>query len=249
MSTWIDSHCHLNHVAFQHDLPQVFERAKQQGVHQFIVAGTAFHAWESQQQLQAEYTSVFNAFGVHPWFCDEHKERHLKQLDGLLRKAVAVGECGIDLTPNRPKLETQLWWFQAQLELALKHNLPVIIHSVRAADVVVQELKDQPNTRGVIHGFSGNMQQAINFIKQGYFIGIGTRLVHQDSPKTLALLAELPLESILLETDAPDGLGQTARNEPSGLVNVANIMAKLRNQDANTILEVCSKNARELFQL
>lgn len=249
MAFWIDSHCHLDHIKFNHDLPEILTRANQQGVQQFIVAGVGFQQWPEQQRIKSLYPNIFNAYGIHPWFCDLHQEAHLEQLDTLLSNAIAVGECGLDLMPNRPDLDKQLWWFQAQLALAKKNDLPLIIHSVKAGDTVAQQLKKYPESRGVIHGFSGSLQQANNFIQLGFLIGIGTRLIQASTANTQALLTALPLASILLETDAPDGLGKDMRNEPANLIQVANAMAKLRNQDSETILTACSKNAKELFQL
>jgi len=254
MAFWIDSHCHLDDIKFNHDLPEVLTRANQQGVQQFIVAGVGFQQWPEQQRIKTLYPNIFNAYGIHPWFCDLHQDAHLEQLDALLsdsdtNNTVAVGECGLDLMPNRPDMDKQLWWFQAQLTLAKKNDLPLIIHSVKASDMVVQQLKKYPESRGVIHGFSGSLQQANSFINLGFLIGIGTRLIQANTTKTQGLLTNLPLTSILLETDAPDGLGKDARNEPAHLIQVANAMAKLRNQDSEAILAACSKNAQELFQL
>lgn len=246
---WIDSHCHLDHVSFKHDLPEVLRRANQKGIHQFIIPSIGFYQWQEQQQLASTYPNIFNAFGVHPWFCDLHQEAHLEQLEELLPQAIAIGECGLDLMPGKPKIETQQWWFTAQLGMAERHDLPLIIHCVKAGDLVMQGLKAHPKTRGVIHGFSGSFEQANAFIKQGFHIGIGTRRIQTASAKTIALIRQLPLESLLLETDAPDGLGKNARNEPSEIILVANIIAKLRNQESEVILSACSKNAQELFKL
>ncbi|MDQ6983465.1 MAG: TatD family hydrolase [Ghiorsea sp.] len=246
---WIDSHCHLDHVSFNHDLSQVLQQAKNVGIHKFIVPSVGFHQWEEQQTIQKEYPNTFHAYGVHPWFCNLHTEEHLGQLDDLLDNAIAVGECGLDFMPSKPSQATQLHWFEAQLGLAKKHNLPLIIHSVRADDTIVSTLKKHPKSRGVIHGFGGSLQQAQNFIKLGFSIAIGTRLIHSRSKKIESLITQMPLSSILLETDAPDGLDKQTRNEPKELMLVANIIAKLRQQTPEEILDTCSQNTQELFQL
>ena len=247
--TWLDSHCHLDHKAFSHDLPQVIERAQSNGIQQFIVPGVGSHQWQDQQQLQEAYPFIFNAYGIHPWFCDLHQRDHLIDLDDILPQAVAVGECGLDFMPGKPKEASQIHWFEAQIDLAKKHQLPLIIHCVRAADKTAQILKAHPDATGVIHGFTGSLQQAQKFTDLGFKIGIGTRFIHRASDKTEALLTAIPLEHLLLETDAPDGHGKSVRNEPSGIILIANIMAKLRTQSAESILNICSQNARELFQL
>ncbi len=249
MSSFIDSHCHLNHSSFEQDLTQVLQRAIDEGITQFIVPGTRFDQWGNQQQLKQKYPNIYLAYGIHPWFCDLHHTKHLEQLDTLLHDAIAVGECGLDTSPNKPSLEKQTFWFEAQLTLAEKHDLPVIVHSVKATHLILTSLKKHPQTHGVIHGFTGNIQQAESLIQCGYLIGIGTRLVQANTKKTQALLQQLPLEYMILETDAPDGMGKHIRNEPKALILVANIIAQIRQTNANNILDICSKNTRELFQL
>jgi len=246
---WIDSHCHLDDARFNDDLDMVLSRADAQNIKQFIVPAVNASQWVTQQALKTSHPNIFNAFGIHPWFCHQHRNEHLVQLETLLQQAIAVGECGLDLMPNRPALDLQMFWFEAQLKLAEKHQLPVIIHAVKSTDMVLKTLKSYPNIRGVIHGFSGSLQQAEALTKVGFFLGIGTRLIQSDSKKAQQLLKSIPLEVMLLETDAPDGLGAEQRNEPCHLIQVAEYIAKLRNQDVNTILLTCSQNTRELFKL
>ncbi len=245
---WIDSHCHLDHAAFEHDLPQVLQQAQDAGITQYIVPGVGFHRWEAQQAIQHTYPNTHHAYGIHPWFCDLHTETHLEQLDDLLDHAIAVGECGLDFMPGKPKKERQIHWFETQLALAIKHDLPVIVHSVRAGDTVLACLKKHRGIRGVVHGFMGSLQQAEQLIKLGFLIGISTRLVHDSPKKTAQLAANLPLQHLLLETDAPDGMGKHVRNEPRELILVANIVAKLRQQTADEVLDTCTQNAKDLFQ-
>jgi TatD DNase family protein len=247
--SWVDSHCHLDHASFAHDLTDVMRSAMDEGISQFVVPGTAFQQWENQEALEQKYPNISLAFGIHPWFCDLHAEEHLEQLDDLLDDAVAVGECGLDLMPNKPDISKQTYWFEAQLALASKHDLPAIVHSVKAHHLVLDSLKKMKSRRGVIHGFAGNVQQAQSFIDSGYFIGIGTRLIKTYSDKAVDLLTQLPLRHMLLETDAPDGMGKDARNEPKELILVANIVAKLRHKTPKEVLDICSQNAKELFNL
>ena len=247
--TWIDTHCHLNHESFKHDLSDVIARANQDGVGRFIVSAVTAWQWVEQLCLSTENDCIYNTFSIHPWYCTQHQEKHLQQLEELIPDLVGIGECGLDLMPNRPALEAQMPWFLRQVELAVKYDKPLVIHSVKASDIILKELKRFPAARGVVHGFSGSMQQAKAYIDQGFHIGIGTRMVRTDSAKTESLMKELPLESILLETDAPNGLGQSSRNEPKGIILVANVLAKLRNQPVQDILATCTKNAEELFKL
>jgi len=223
--------------------------AQQQHIKQFVVPSIGEPSWDKQQQLKQAYPFISNAFGIHPWYCEGHDQQHIEQLEALLPQAVAIGECGLDFMPQRASKALQMWWFQAQLQLAQKHRLPLIIHSVKSADIVAQQLKKYHLTKGVIHGFSGSKEQAYAFIKLGFCIGIGSRLCHVKAKKMHVLAASLPLQHVLLETDAPFGLQHGERNQPSHLIDVAKALASLRNQDFETILATCSQNAKELFQL
>jgi len=239
----------LDDARFKDDLDAVLARAYIQNIRQFIIPAVNAEQWPTQQALKTLYPDVLNAFGIHPWFCHQHGSEHLTQLETLLPQAIAVGECGLDFMPNRPALDIQIFWFKAQLKLAEQHQLPVIIHAVKSTDMVLKTLKYHPNIRGVIHGFSGSIQQAEAFIKAGFFLGVGTRLMQSDGKKAQQLLKNIPLEAVLLETDAPDGLSGEQRNEPCHLIKVAEYIATLRNQDVGTILLTCNQNTRELFKL
>jgi len=245
----IDSHCHLDDPRFSKDLDQILSRARQQGIQQFIVPGVKHQQWPIQLALATQHHGIFNAFGIHPWFCEQHNDTHFQQLRLLLKHAIAVGECGLDFIPKRAPASTQINFFQKHIDLADELHLPMIIHSVKSADQVALQLRPYPELRGVIHGFSGSIQQAERFIQMGFYIGIGTRLLHSHAKKVHALACSLPLSSLLLETDAPDGLGPHQRNEPAQLLHVAQALATLRQQDLNAVLSICAKNTQELFQL
>jgi len=245
----IDSHCHLDDPRFSKDLEHVLLRGKQASIQHFIVPGVQHGQWSAQQILAAQHLNISNAFGIHPWYCDQHGDSHLEQLERLLSHAIAVGECGLDFMPNRPAHHIQIACFQKQIEFAIQFDLPLMIHSVKSADQVVAQLRSYPQIRGVIHGFSGSLQQAKTFIKLGFYIGIGTRLLQNKGQKSNALLHELPLESILLETDAPDGLGKQQRNEPANLLDVAQRLATIRGIPLESVQQQCTKNTKELFSL
>jgi len=214
-----------------------------------IVPGVQHQQWSTQLALADKHKNISNAFGIHPWYCEQHNDAHVQQLERLLPHAVAVGECGLDFTAGKPAEDIQQNFFQKQLELAQQFNLPLIIHSVKSANQVVIQLRSYPHLRGVIHGFSGSIQQANNFIRLGFYIGIGTRLLHQKGQKTNTLLCELPLELTLLESDAPDGLGKHQRNEPANLIDVAQALAHAKNIPLEFVQKQCTSNTKELFSL
>ncbi|MBL1353007.1 MAG: TatD family hydrolase [Zetaproteobacteria bacterium] len=245
----IDSHCHLDDARFADDLDGVLARAQAQGIERFIMAGVHHRQWYQQQKIQRQYQGVFNAFGIHPWFCLEHQSEHFNRLESLLSHAVAIGECGLDFCAHRPDKAWQKRCFQRHITLSNQTGLPLIIHSVHAHDTTLMMLKPYPSLRGVMHGFSGSLEQAKNFLRLGFFIGMGTRVLNPHAKKLRKLACELPLESILLESDAPSGLPKGERNEPVNIRKVSRYIASLRNQDENIIVAACNKNAEELFQL
>ncbi|MDQ6990492.1 MAG: TatD family hydrolase [Mariprofundaceae bacterium] len=243
----IDSHCHLDDARFDDDLEQVLDHAKSRGVDQFIVAGVHHRRWHKQQEIQQQHEGVLNAFGVHPWFCHEHQAEHLNMLESLLPDAVAIGECGLDFCTSRPDQNIQKECFRVHLEWAKKTGLPLIIHSVRAHETMFMMLRDYPSLHGVIHGFVGSLEQAQSFLRLGFLIGLGTRILNPHAKKIQKLVSQLPLNAIVLESDAPDGLPKGARNEPANICQVSQYIANLRNQDERIIVAACNKNTEELF--
>lgn len=253
----IDSHCHLDDARFvakgstaaSDGLTAVLARARKVGVQHFIIAGVHPRQWHDQQDIQQQHEGVFNAFGVHPWFSDAYDDEDMLRLKALLPKAVAIGECGLDFTPSRPDKALQVQCFQRHIGLAVETKLPLILHQVKASDAMLGMLKEYPMLRGVVHGFSGSLEQAEDFVRLGFCIGIGSRLLNPQARKLQRLAQFLPLDAILLESDAPHGLPKAERNEPAIIRKVAHCLATLRNQDENTIVTRCRKNTEELFHL
>jgi len=248
----IDSHCHLDDTRFDADRPEMLARARAAGVTTFIVAGTCRSEWPRLQQLAKSEADISPAYGIHPWFCADHADDDRQQLEQLLEDSVAVGECGLDFMPGRPDAELQLQWFCHQLRLAAGHHKPVIIHAVKAEDIVHKELQAFPGLRGVVHGFSGSLQQAERLIATGMHIGIGSFIDRRSRAKTEALLRALPAERILLESDAPDQPGTAhagSRNEPAYLPELATFVAACRGTSPESLAQQCNTNASELFSL
>lgn len=246
----IDSHCHLTDKRFEADRDDVISRAKTTGISEFIVPATRVSDWQAVQSLARNNTDIHPAFGLHPWF--NHHEEDLKQLPVFLQRAVAVGECGLDSALSDIDMEKQLYFFRAQLKLAFDFNLPVIIHAYKTIDLTISELKNFPDLKGVIHSFSGSLQQAEKLIQRGFYLGFGGNVTYPRANRLRTLLQQLPLESLLLETDAPDQpicSQQGKRNEPSFLIEIARQIATLRQIETDQLISSCNCNARELFKL
>ncbi|RID15075.1 metal-dependent hydrolase, partial [Escherichia coli] len=168
-------------------------------------------------------------------------------------KVVAVGEIGLDLFGDDPQFERQQWLLDEQLKLAKRYDLPVILHSRRTHDKLAMHLKrhDLPCT-GVVHGFSGSLQQAERFVQLGYKIGVGGTITYPRASKTRDVIAKLPLASLLLETDAPDmplnGF-QGQPNRPEQAVRVFDVLCELRPEPEDEIAEVLLNNTYALFSV
>jgi TatD DNase family protein len=248
----IDTHCHLDDERFDQDRAEVIQRARAVGVELAIVPSVVRSGWSKLAGLAETTLSMLPAYGLHPWFCDQHRQEDLVQLSEYLKHSVAVGECGLDFGQGRTSEEEQLKWFRAQLALADEHQLPVIVHAYKSLDRVIAELKLFPGLRGVVHSFSGSRQQAERLIEIGFYLGIGGVVTRPQAEKLRVVVTEMPLEFMLLETDAPDQPGYShrgERNEPAYLVEIATEIATMRDMDAVTLAGICNQNARELFSL
>jgi TatD DNase family protein len=250
MAALIDSHCHLDFEAFDDDRAEMLMRAHQVGVTDFIVPGVTCSQWPRLRELQSRYKNWHIAFGLHPYFIDQHQTSHFETLREQLEKggAVAVGEIGLDATCD--DLDKQRELLQAQLDLAAEFELPVILHHRKTMDEMLPMVKKAGVERGVIHAFSGSEQQAEHWIDLGFKLGVGGVITYERAKKTRNTIARAPLESLLLETDSPDmpTCGkQGERNEPSCITRTFDALCKLRKETPHELREALLKNTQELF--
>ncbi|RKR06154.1 TatD DNase family protein [Kushneria sinocarnis] len=252
MSSFTDAHCHLDFDSFAADREAVFERARDEGIGRFIVPGTRRSRLEAVLALK-RFAGVSTCLGLHPYFLDEHDdEADLAVLEQALtsRSVVGLGECGVDARLD--DLPRQWRLFDAQLKLARRLELPVVVHCVQLNDEVGKRLKQLAlPARGLIHAFSGSLQQAQRFIELGYLLGIGGAVTHDRARKLKRVVAELPADSFVLETDAPDMApqGVSGRNEPACMSRVIAEVARLRGVSRETLAATTSANAECLFRL
>ena len=250
----VDSHCHLDAPEFETDRQAVVERALAAGVRQQIVPAIEAAEWEHLREVCRTQNGLFPAYGLHPMFLPRHRLEHLQQLgDWMAReKPVAVGECGLDFFVEGLDLQDQQLYFDGQLQLARDFDLPVIVHARRAVDAVIASFKRVGKLQGVVHSFSGSPEQARQLWQLGFMVGIGGPATYARANRLRGLVAEMPLEYLLLETDAPDQpdaeiRGQ--RNEPARLSFICETVAQLRGVDAATIAAATTANAQRLFNL
>lgn len=250
----VDSHCHLDAAEFDADRAEVVARARAAGVHRQIVPAVTAASWPRLREVCQTTPGLYPAYGLHPLFLAEHEDRHLQELQGWIERErpVAIGECGLDYFVESLDPAAQQRIFDGQLRLARDHALPVIVHARRAVDAVLASLRRFAPLRGVVHSFSGSPDQARRLWDMGFLIGLGGPLTYERAQRLRRLVADMPLECLLLETDAPDqpdaGIrGQ--RNEPARLRTILATVAALRGEDPAHVASVTSANAARLFAL
>ncbi len=251
---FIDSHCHLNFECFQQSLETLLASCWSEGIGKFVVPGVLVGQWPDLCVLASRFSEISIALGMHPCFVDEHPDSGLEQLDALLvsdQQVVAVGEIGLDRTA--PHWQRQVELFQGQIELAVKHGLPIIVHSRKTHSDVLAVLKRQ-NYRGygVLHGFSGSIQDGLQFVKRGFYLGVGGVITYPGARKTRDAVAKLPLSSLVLETDSPDMPPYGLRGElntPLSVKQVFHCLCDLRNEPPELIRLSLLANTRRLFSL
>jgi TatD DNase family protein len=250
----VDTHCHLDADEFDQDRPAVIARARGAGVAHQIIPATTADRWPALRAVCAGDDGLHPAYGLHPYFLTAHRDVHLTELAQWIERErpVAVGECGLDHFVPDADPEAQLRYFNAQLVLAREFDLPVIVHARRAVDAVVAAIRKVGGLRGVVHSFSGSRQQAENLWQEGFLLGLGGPVTYERANRLRTLAATMPLEWLLLETDAPDQpdadiRGQ--RNEPARLPHILQTIAGLRDTPATEIAAATTANALRLFGL
>lgn len=256
MNKFIDTHCHFDFPVFYNDIANSLSLAHQAQVKKIIIPAVARWNFDVVTELSNEYPQLYSALGLHPLYIETHTEQHLIELEQKLKiepRCVAIGEIGLDDYMDNPQPEKQERFLIAQLKLAAKFDLPVILHSRKTHDKLSALLRryDVPR-KGVVHGFAGSQQQAEKFIQQGYFIGVGGTITYERAQKTRRAMASLPLESLLLETDAPDmpvsGF-QGEPNRPERIQYVFSQLCELRQEPSEVIAQQLYFNSLQLFRL
>lgn len=245
-----DSHCHLADRRIAPDRERVLQRARQAGVTTLIGVAAEACDWPLLLRLARRHPEVGVAFGLHPWFI--HPPAALERLPVWIEhsQAVAVGECGLDFGPGRPAPEVQMDLLRPQLRLARELGLPVILHAHKSEDVLARQLTRLPGLTGVVHGFHGSLAQAERFLRLGFYLGIGGAITHPRATRLRAVVAALPPERLLLESDAPDQppYGCLPPNEPGYLADTLAVLAKLHNLSPAAMAAMTWQNAATLFR-
>jgi len=250
----IDSHSHLDAAEFDDDRDAVLARARAAGVTRQIVPAIALSGFENLRDLCAREAGLHPAYGLHPMYLDDHDPAHLDELERWLERErpIAIGECGLDFYIETLDRVTQYEYFDGQLELAREFDLPLILHARRAFDDVAAALRRVGGLRGVVHSFSGSEEQARQLWKLGFHLGIGGPVTYERAKRLREIVATMPIEFLLLETDSPDqplSHHRGERNEPARLVDVLSVVAELRGETPEAIAAATTQNAMRLFGL
>ena len=252
--TLIDSHCHLDFAAFSEDREQVLSNCLAREIKHIVIPGVTANSWLSLMELCNQHIMLHFALGLHPIFLNQHQQSDLDQLDQLLthQPAIAVGEIGLDFFVKELDKNKQIEFFEAQLLLAKKHNLPVILHTRKSHDQTIALLKKHQVKGGIAHAFNGSIQQAHAYIELGFKLGFGGMLTYQRSTKLRKLAKELPLEAIVLETDSPDMTVEQhrgSRNSPEYLPYILDALSQVRQEDKALIAATTTQNTRNVLGL
>ena len=246
----IDSHCHLDAPEFTVDRASLLEQARAAGVRQWVVPAVTVDGFAGLKSCVAETPGAGAAYGLHPLYVTARTVTEVDIVaDWLVReKPLAVGEIGLDYFVPDLDREAQQAVFEAQLSLARRHDLPVILHVRRAVDAVLRTLKKIPVQGGIAHAFNGSRQQADALIAQGFKLGMGGAMTFPGSLRIRELASTLPLSSLVLETDAPDippaWLGRQ-RNTPAELGRIAQVLADVRGISRAEVVSTTSDAARQ----
>lgn len=203
---FIDSHCHLDFTEFDADRAQLISLCQQHNIEKLIVPGVTLAQSHALIAFAAQHANVRIAAGLHPYFLAEYQPSHLAAITEFAEQhrsqLIAIGECGIDRSIDDLALQTQI--FEHHITLANQLELPLIVHHRQSHDLIAQAFKRcQPKFGGVIHAFSGSMQQAQYYIKHGFKLGVGGVITYERAQKTRSVVTALAAEYLVLETDSP----------------------------------------------
>ena len=250
----VDSHSHIDVEAFDADRGAVVARARDAGVARQIVPAVVARDWDALRNVCATHEGLFAGYGLHPVYLDEHSRGDLAALRERLDRspAVCVGECGLDFHVEGLDRERQHEILMPQLEIARERGLPVVLHARHAVEAIIAAIRAYPGLTGIVHSYGGSEEQARQLFRLGFCIGIGGPVTYERANRIRRVVRSMPLEFLLLESDAPDQPNAThrgERNEPARIVEVCECIAELRGVEPVDIAAATTANAERLFRI
>ena len=253
----IDTHTHLDFPDFAADRSAVLARSRALGVQQMVVLGVYQGNWQRLWDLVQSQDGLYAAIGLHPVYLQQHQPAHLHQLRDWLQthagnpKLCAVGEIGLDYFLPELAQDQQQTLFETQLGLAAEFELPALLHVRRAHAATIATLKRYRLKRGgIVHAFAGSLEEAREYLKLGFKLGLGGAPTWPQALRLRKVVAQLPLEAIVLETDAPDmapAMHPQQRNSPEHLADICTALAALRDVSPQQLASASSRNAMQLL--
>ena len=251
-----ETHAHYDDEAFDTDRDSLLASMAENGIGTIVNATASKRTVEQSLALTEKYPFIYTTIGVHPSDCAEMDEEELKWLEEkcAYEKAVAVGEIGLDYHYDEPPKDVQKKWFEAQLDLARRVSLPVIIHSRDAAKDTLDIMKSMKAEElgGDIHCFSYSVEIAREYLNMGFFIGVGGVITFKNGKKLREVVEYAPIEQIILETDSPYLAPEPYRGKRNSSLNlplVAAKIAEIKNLTPEKVIEITEANAKRLYRL
>ncbi|MBD9632037.1 MULTISPECIES: TatD family hydrolase [Pseudomonadaceae] len=253
----IDTHNHLDCPDFEQDRAAVLQRSRELGVERQVLLGVFRENWEDVWALVETEPDLYAALGLHPIYLARHRPEHLTALREWLQrlaghpKLCAVGEIGLDYYLEDLDRDGQQAIFEEQLRIAMDFELPVLLHVRRAHAAMIATLKRyKPARQGIIHAFAGSREEAREYLKLGFRLGLGGAPTWPQANRLRKVVPEIPLESIVLETDSPDmapSMYPGVRNSPEHLPDICVALAELKGVSPEELASASTRNALELF--
>lgn len=250
----IDTHCHLDFPEFDPDRAQVIQRANEQGIELMINVGSSLRGSLASVELAEKFACVYAAVGVHPHEAKDFRAENIPQLEAMARrnKVVAVGEIGLDYFKNYSPPENQRELFKALLTSAQKLGLPVVLHCRQAEADTLGILKEFPSARAVVHCFSGDEAFLRSCLALGFYVSFTCNITYKKAEGLRQLLKIVPLDRLILETDAPylapEGL-RGRRNEPANVKLLCESIARIKELSPEELAATTTANAKKFFNL
>ncbi len=249
---YFESHAHYDDKRYKDDRDELLETLPKQGIKYVINIGADMKSSKASIELAEKYDYIYASVGVHPSEVESLSDKDIETLEEYSKhdKVVAIGEIGLDYYYDTPAKEIQIQWFERQLKLAEKVNLPVVIHSRDACQETLDIIKRSNVRKGVIHCFSSSKEIALEYVKMGFFIGIGGVVTFSNAKKLVETVSAIDLDNILLETDCPylsPAPNRGKRNDSQNLTFISQKIAQIKQIPNEKVAKTTFENAVALF--
>ena len=251
----IDSHCHLNDKMYEQDLEEVIADVLSSGIDKVICVGADYFSSVKAGEIASTHENIYYTIGVHPDDCNSYSEAEIEDLIiNANKKLVAIGEIGLDYFHNKDNRFKQIETFESQINLAIKHNLPIVVHCREAYGDCLEVLKRfAPLKIGVVfHCYSGSLEFARELLKLGVKFSFTGSVTFNNAKNIQEVAKNLPINSFFFETDSPyltPTPHRGERNTPKNVFEVAKFVANLRGMDVNELIKITDQNAKNFFKI